>query len=409
MINDSVNPNHIEVDSVASTCMTTQFSPSLAPKTAHRPSPRQRLLAALAGLLPRNLPASNPPSGRTNSSSSYKGASRALGVTALLAVLATGLLFLLPGGLAWAQSAETIEYAENGTGSVATYTAVDPEGTTITWSLEGDDASDFKISSAGVLTFAETPNYEASTGGGTDGTSATYSVTVVATDSSYDADVSTTAGKDTVEVTVNVTNVDEDGMLTLLNRQPVDGVELLTELTDIDRIEDALSDLDIQTWKWEKSTSGTSGWTVIDGATEAMYTPVPADVGSYLRATVTYTDPEGSGKSEMAVSDRKVLATRSTNSAPVFRNADDEEIAGGTAITREVLENSVAGTNVGDPVAAYDAQGDVLTYTLGDTTLFDIDRATGQIMVGAGTMLDFEDDPVLHRHGHGHRPGARHK
>ena len=51
----------------------------------------------------------------------------------------------------------------------------------------------------------------------------------------------------------------------------------------------------------------------------------------------------------------------------------------------------------------------MLTYTLGDTTLFDIDRATGQIMVGAGTMLDFEDDPVLHRHGHGHRPGARHK
>ena len=151
-----------------------------------------------------------------------------------------------------------------------------------------------------------------------------------------------------MEVTVNVTNVDEDGTLTLLNRQPVDGVELLTELTDIDRIEDALSDLDIQTWKWEKSTSGTSGWTVIDGATEAMYTPAPADIGSYLRATVTYTDPQGSGKSETAVSDRKVLAKRSTNNAPVFRNADDEEIAGGTAITREVLENSVAGTNVGD-------------------------------------------------------------
>ena len=46
----------------------------------------------------------NPPSGRTNPSSPYKGASRALGVTALLAVLAVGLLFLLPGGPApWAQ------------------------------------------------------------------------------------------------------------------------------------------------------------------------------------------------------------------------------------------------------------------------------------------------------------------
>ena len=55
-----------------------------------------------------------------------KGASRALGVTALLAVLAVGLLFLLPGGPAWAQDAETIDYPENGTGSVATYTASGP-------------------------------------------------------------------------------------------------------------------------------------------------------------------------------------------------------------------------------------------------------------------------------------------
>ena len=32
----------------------------------------------------------------------------------------------------------TKEYAENGTGSVATYTAEDPEGAAIKWSLSGD-------------------------------------------------------------------------------------------------------------------------------------------------------------------------------------------------------------------------------------------------------------------------------
>ena len=310
-------------------------------------------------------------------------------ILVFLAVLALGLLFLLPGGLAWAQDAETIEYRETGKGPVATFTAEDPEGTAITWTLEGDDEADFKISLAGVLTFAETPNYEAAVDGDNDNM---YQVTVVATDSSYDAEVSTTAGKDTVEVTVEVTNVDEDGTLTLLNRQPVDGIELLTELTDIDSREPNLSDLTGQTWKWEKSTSRTSGWTVIDEATEAMYTPAPADLNNYLRATVTYTDPQGSGKSEMAVSDMKVIAKRSTNTAPVFRNADDEEIAGGTAITREVVENSAAGTNVGAPVAAYDAQGDALTYTIGgtDENSFDINQATGQLMVGAGTMLDFD-------------------
>ena len=116
-------------------------------------------------------------------------------------------------------------------------------------------------------------------------------------------------------------------------------------------------------------------------------------MGSYLRATVTYTDPEGSGKMEMAVSDRKVLAKRSTNNAPVFKDSDGEEITGG--ITSEVAENSAAGNNVDKPVAAYDAEGDVLTYTISDgadSASFDIDRATGQIMVGAETMLDFEDN-----------------
>ena len=106
-----------------------------ATETVPRPSPRERLLAALAGLLPRNLPASNLPSGgATSPSSLYKRASRALGVTALLALLAASLLFLLPGGPLHAQEA-AISYLENDTGAVATLTAVDPEGESIVWSL----------------------------------------------------------------------------------------------------------------------------------------------------------------------------------------------------------------------------------------------------------------------------------
>ena len=128
MMDNSVSSNGFPSSFAGSVPVVTNSTPPLATETVPRPSPRQRLLAALAGLLHRNLPASKPPSSRTNSSSSYKGASRALGVTALLVVLAVGLLFLLPGGLAWAQDAETIQYPENGTGSVATYTAEDPEG-----------------------------------------------------------------------------------------------------------------------------------------------------------------------------------------------------------------------------------------------------------------------------------------
>ena len=328
----------------------------------------------------------------------YRPTNAAIGKVALLAgsLVAILLLAYFLQNSVFAQDADgSIDYIENNTGAVATYTAEDPEGTTITWTLEGTDATYFRIED-GVLSFKETPNYESAKNDGTGETANTYVVTVVATDSSYDADLSTTAGKDTVEVTVNVTNDDEDGTLTLLNRQPVDGVELTTALTDIDSTLANLSDLTGHTWKWEKSTSRTSGWAVIDEATDAMYTPKPADIGSYLRATVTYTDPQGSGKSEMAVSDRKVLAKRSTNTVPEFRNADNEEIADNTPIAREVPENSVAGANVGAPVAAHDAQGDALTYTISsgaDEDSFDINQATGQLMVGAETMLDFEDDP----------------
>ena len=64
----------------------------------------------------------------------------------------------------------------------------------------------------------------------------------------------------------------------------------------------------------------------------------------------------------------------------------------GSAATRSVMENTPAGGIVGDPVEA--ADDDTLTYTLGgpDAALFEIDKGTGQIVVGAGTTLDFESE-----------------
>ena len=52
------------------------------------------------------------------------------------------------------------DYAENGTGPVATYTADDPEGGEITWTLAGTDSDDFSIT-GGELTFNTPPDYEA--------------------------------------------------------------------------------------------------------------------------------------------------------------------------------------------------------------------------------------------------------
>ena len=46
-----------------------------------------------------------------------------------------------------------------GLAPVATYTATDPEGAMVKWSLGGVDASDFMIDN-GVLSFKESPDYE---------------------------------------------------------------------------------------------------------------------------------------------------------------------------------------------------------------------------------------------------------
>ena len=63
----------------------------------------------------------------------------------------------------------------------------------------------------------------------------------------------------------------------------------------------------------------------------------------------------------------------------------------GSSTTRSVDENSASGANVGAAVRATDADGDRLTYSLTGTDAgsFTI-NSSGQIMVGTGTMLDYE-------------------
>ena len=54
-----------------------------------------------------------------------------------------------------------IHYAENGMDEVRDFDSMDPEGARIEWNVRGVDAADFEIdSSAGVLTFMESPDFE---------------------------------------------------------------------------------------------------------------------------------------------------------------------------------------------------------------------------------------------------------
>jgi hypothetical protein len=68
----------------------------------------------------------------------------------------------------------TVDYEENGTEAVGTYESSEAGAT---WSLSGEDADDFSISSDGVLEFMSPPDFEAPTDANTDNV---YMVTVMA-------------------------------------------------------------------------------------------------------------------------------------------------------------------------------------------------------------------------------------
>ena len=95
----------------------------------------------------------------------------------------------------------TADYEENGADAVASYTAEDPEGTEVAWSLGGDDVDVFAISNAGLLTFMAPPDYESPEDADGDNV---YRVTVQATDAS---DIT-----GALEVAVSVTDADDGGV-----------------------------------------------------------------------------------------------------------------------------------------------------------------------------------------------------
>ena len=95
---------------------------------------------------------------------------------------------------------DTFTYRENGTATLHTFRATDPEGSAIVaWQVRGTDSDDFTISETGVLSFASPPDYESPTDSGRGDN--VYEVRVVARDDTF------TDG--TLEVVVTVTDVDE--------------------------------------------------------------------------------------------------------------------------------------------------------------------------------------------------------
>ena len=251
--------------------------------------------------------------------------------------------------------------------------ATDPDsGDTLTYSLTGTDASSFGIvASDGRLKTSAALNYEVKS---------SYSVTVNVhdgKDAAGGADTSTI--DDTIAVTITVNNLNEPGVVTITGTPLSGGSTLAASVTDPDE------GVTNESWRWARADSAGGTFDDISGATDnTAYVLVAADVGKYVRARVTYTDDQGTGKSASAVTGQ----ISASNAAPTF---DD-----GTTATRTLPENSGADVNVvGGTITAADADNDTLTYSLasgGDNASFEID-SSGQIETRPGSPTTSTSSP----------------
>ena len=301
-----------------------------------------------------------------------------------------------------------VHYAENRTDAVRDFTSDDPEGAGIIWTVWGLDAADFDISSNGVLSFVSSPDHENPTDrartdldsngdGDTDGTGETlvdggdnnYQIIVSATEEWDGNDQTLPAKRSDRHLTVTVTDVDEDGEVTLTRRQPEVGEEITASLSDPDAPFTVVEDR----WTWYRSKvddpveGDPNHWTELDGsgADTATYTPQAlADAGRFLMVVVTYNDVLNTGATTTTArmkSEHPVRAEVSSSASPDFGSNTGE---------REVSESLAVGDPVGNAFVATDADDTVLTYSLtaaaananaNDVDYFDIDQAMGQITV----------------------------
>jgi hypothetical protein len=115
-----------------------------------------------------------------------------------------------------------------------------------------------------------------------------------------------------IDVTINVTNVEEMGTVTLDSDQPMLGTALTASVTDPD-----VADQGTVMWQWASSATMAGPFTEISGATtDASYTPADADVGNYLQATASYDDGVGVADTAMRACTSRPRPPTTTERAP---------------------------------------------------------------------------------------------
>ena len=268
--------------------------------------------------------------------------------------------------------------AENSPAGAAIGAPVTAAGDTLTYSLAGADAASFAIDAgSGQLRTRAALDYETRT---------TYAVSVEAADGN--------GGRAVQAVTIAVTDVDEPPAAPAAPQvSAASTTSLKVEWTaPANAGRPAINDYDLQ----YRKRNGTA-WTAQAFTGAGTETAIAAlQSGAAYEVQVRAVNDEGAGPWSAPGSGAPAAAV---NRAPRFvesglayaqpSGADfGEEVA--AAVRRSVAENSPSGTAIGAPVAASDADGDALTYSLSgaDAASFALDADSGQLRTRAA--LDYE-------------------
>ncbi len=272
---------------------------------------------------------------------------------------------------AFSGGSRSLSVAENtptNTDIGAPIAATDQDGDPLRYSLEGPDAASFEIVSTGdggqIRTVAELNHEEKSR----------YSVTVRVTDGR--------GGSDAVVVTITVT--DEPDEAPSAPDAPtvttVSSTSLQVSWEAPDNQGPPITDYD---YRYREASE--SDWTQITNTTITGTTVTIESLrpGTFYDVEVRARNDEG--VSDWSIAGFQTTAAPGANNPPVFTE--------GARATRTVSAAAPAGTLIGEPFKATDADSDdTLTFSLEgqDAASFDIGETTGQLATKAGSTLAAE-------------------
>ena len=245
-------------------------------------------------------------------------------------------------------SANSFSVNENQS-SAFTITSSDIDGDSITYSLTGTDAGYFNVNSSGVVTFKQTPNYEAKS---------SYSIVANASDS-----LNTT----TQDVTVTIINQnDNDPVINVSST--VTANENQTSALDINA-----TDVDNDTLTYSLTGQDATSFSV---STDGIVTfKVAPDYETKTSYDITVNVNDG-----IYTATKNILLNINDRSEikPVLQN-----------LATSIIENTAIGTKIGEVnctnIGSIDSN--ITSFTLSDTTDFNI---TTDGNISNKTVLDFE-------------------